>query len=66
MSEPIVLDAVETMLIKLASAEKERVIRQAETDFAAVIRPVIAKHGLSGDVRFSGQPDGTVVMEGGA
>lgn len=63
MSEPVQLNDVEAMLIRLASAEKTRLIAQAEADFAACIKPVIAQHGLTGTVTFSGLLDGSITMQ---
>lgn len=62
MSDPILLTPVESALVRLASAEKARVLRQVEEDFAANLRPIFKAHGITGDVRFA-ESDSGITME---
>lgn len=62
MSEPILLTPVESALVRLASAEKARVLAQVEQDFAANLRPIFKAHGIAGDVRFA-ETDAGITMQ---
>lgn len=63
MSDPVFLNPVESMLVKLASAEKQRVLQQVESDFAAALRPIFVQYGVKGEVKFSENDAGTITMQ---